>query len=72
MIEFLWPYTGHKKVLEKSPKSLEKAPRPANLIKREPNKCVFLWNLQSFYEHFFTKQICVTACDRNNWKYKNS
>ena len=42
MIEFLWPYTGHKKVLEKSPKSLEKAPRPANLIKREPNKCVFL------------------------------
>ena len=42
MIEFLWPYTGHKKVLAKSPKSLEKAPRPASLIKREPNTCAFL------------------------------
>ena len=29
------------------------APRPANLLKRNPNTGIFLWNWQDFQKHFF-------------------
>ena len=43
----------------KTKENRERGPRPATLLKRDSNTCVFLWILLSSYEHLFLKNSSV-------------